>query len=72
MWYGQKCVTEVVKVKIAICDDEKKIRSYIAKCVLEICPDAEISEYKKADEFVTKSFNADILFLDIKMPEWTG
>ena len=59
-------------MKIAICDDEKQIRLYIAKCVLEICPDAEISEYAKADAIITKSFNAEILFLDIKMPGMDG
>lgn len=63
---------EVVEVKIAICDDEKQIRLYIAKCVSEICPEAEISEYPKADEIISKYFDADILFLDIRMPGMDG
>ena len=59
-------------MKIAICDDEKQIRLYIARCISEICPEAEISEYSKADEIISKSFDADILFLDIKMPGMDG
>ena len=59
-------------MKIAICDDEKQIRLYIARCVSKICPEAEISEYPKADEIISKSFDADILFLDIRMPGMDG
>ncbi len=59
-------------MKIAICDDEKPIRDYIEKCVREVKPDADIVQYPNASEMVSASFNADILFLDIQMPEMDG
>lgn len=59
-------------MKIAICDDEKPIRDYIEKCVREVKPDAEVVQYPDAGGMVSKSFHADILFLDIQMPGMDG
>ena len=59
-------------MKIAICDDEKPIRDYIEKCVREVKPDADVVQYTDASKMVSASFDANILFLDIQMPEMDG
>ena len=59
-------------MKLAICDDEKAIRKYIADCVREVSEDIEIELFPNADEVVSPDFDADILFLDIQMPGTDG
>ncbi len=59
-------------MKIAICDDEKTIRDYIEKCVCEVNPDIFVEQYADARDMVSASFDADILFLDIQMPNMDG
>lgn len=59
-------------MKIAICDDEKPIRDYIEKCVHEAETDIEVVQYPDASKIIAPGFDADILFLDIKLPKMDG
>ena len=56
-------------MRIAICDDEKRICAYLAEKVGEICPDAEIMTYASGEELLGADILPDILLLDIKCPE---
>ena len=62
----------VLNMKLAICDDEKAIRKYIADCVREVSEDIEIELFQDAEGVISPGFDADILFLDIQMPGING
>ena len=59
-------------VKLVICDDEKRIRDIIAACVREVSDSIEIQCYDDAGEVISPAFDADIVFLDIQMPDIDG
>ena len=59
-------------MRIAICDDEKRICAILAEKVGEICPDAEIMTYTSGEELIGADIFPDILLLDIKMPGMSG
>ena len=40
-------------IKIAICDDEKNIRSYLTSLIREQNAECEITEYASADEYLS-------------------
>ena len=54
-------------IKIAICDDEKNIRTYLRKLVRKQDSESEIAEYASADEYLSGGIEHDLLFLDIEM-----
>lgn len=54
-------------MRIAICDDEKNIRTYIAALIRRQGIDCEIREYASANGCVTEAGEYDILFLDIEL-----
>lgn len=54
-------------IKIAICDDEKNIRSYLASLIRGQNTDCEITEYASADEYLSSGMGHDLLFLDIEL-----
>ncbi|MDE7253117.1 MAG: LytTR family DNA-binding domain-containing protein [Acetatifactor sp.] len=54
-------------IKIAICDDEKNIRSYLASLIKEQNVECEITEYASADEYLSSGIEHDLLFLDIEL-----
>lgn len=54
-------------IKIAICDDEKNIRSYLASLIREQNMECEITEYASADEYLSSGMEYDLLFLDIEL-----
>ena len=59
-------------MKLAICDDEKRIRDIIADSVKEVSEKIEIELYEDAKGILSASFDSDILFLDIQMPGIDG
>jgi len=59
-------------MRIAICDDEKRICTILAEKVGKFCPDAEIITYTSGKELLNADDLPDILLLDIRMPEISG
>lgn len=54
-------------IKIAICDDEANIRTYLASLIgAQSCP-SEILEYASAGDFLADHREIDLLFLDIEL-----
>lgn len=54
-------------VKIAICDDEKNIRTYLSALVRKQGIECEITEYATAGDYLASGVEYDILFLDIEL-----
>ena len=54
-------------IKVAICDDEKNIRSYLASLIRGQKAECEITEYASADEYLSSGMGHDLLFLDIEL-----
>ena len=54
-------------VKIAICDDEKNIRTYLSALVRKQGIECEIMEYATAGDYLASGVEYDILFLDIEL-----
>ena len=60
-------------IKIAICDDEANIRTYLSSLIgAQSCP-CEIVEYASAGDFLADHREFDLLFLDIELaPSGSG
>ena len=54
-------------VKIAVCDDEKNIRSYLVSLIWKQDIECSIMEYASADEYLADGREHDLIFLDIEM-----
>ena len=54
-------------IKIAVCDDEKNIRSYLVSLIKEQGRECGITEYASADAYFSDGKEYDIIFLDIEM-----
>ena len=54
-------------VKIAICDDEKNIRTYLSALVRRQGTECEITEYATAEDYFASGEAYDILFVDIEL-----
>ena len=54
-------------IKIAVCDDEKNIRSYLASLIKKQGGECGITEYASADAYLSDGKGHDIIFLDIEM-----
>ena len=54
-------------VKIAVCDDEKNIRSYLVSLIRKQDTPCSIMEYASADEYLADGREYDLIFLDIEM-----
>lgn len=54
-------------IKIAICDDETATRTYLSSLIwAQNCP-CEITEYARAEDYLTDRREFDLLFLDIEL-----
>ena len=54
-------------IKIAVCDDEKNIRSYLTSLIREQNTECKITAYASADEYLSSGMGHDLLFLDIEL-----
>ena len=54
-------------VKIAVCDDEKNIRSYLVSLIRKQDIECSIMEYASAEEYLADGREHDLVFLDIEM-----
>lgn len=54
-------------IQIAICDDEKNIRTYLRTLIEKQNIECEISEYASGEELLTAHIEWDLLFLDIDL-----
>ena len=54
-------------IKIAICDDEPNIRSYLISLIQQQNYKTDITEYASAEAYLTDRAEYDILFLDIEL-----
>ncbi|WP_031580176.1 LytTR family DNA-binding domain-containing protein [Ruminobacter sp. RM87] len=59
-------------MRIAICDDEKRICSILAEKVKRFCFNAEIVTYTSGESLLGADELPDIILLDIKMPGKSG
>ena len=59
-------------MRIAVCDDDRRIREILVKEIGEYAPDAEVIPFKNGEELLHAECIPDILFLDIEMPGMTG
>ena len=54
-------------IKIAVCDDEKNIRSYLVSLIKKQGGECSITEYASAGEYLSDGREHDLVFLDIEM-----
>ena len=54
-------------IKIAVCDDEKNIRSYLVSLIKKQGRECSITEYSSADAYLSDDKEHDLVFLDIEM-----
>ena len=57
----------VETIKIAVCDDEKNIRSYLVSLIKKQGGECSITEYASADAYLLDGKEQDIIFLDIEL-----
>lgn len=59
-------------MRIAICDDEEKVRKALINKVSKLFPDDEVKGFASGDDLLSSKEQPDILLLDIKMPGMSG
>ena len=57
-------------VKIAVCDDEKNIRTYLISLIKKQDTPCSIVEYASAEEYLADGREHDLVFLDIEMGDF--
>jgi two-component system LytT family response regulator len=68
-------MTQDIKIKAIIVDDEPKARRVLSNSILQFCPNIELvaicEDVLEAIEQI-KTHKPDVLFLDIEMPNYSG
>lgn len=59
-------------LRVAICDDEKPVRDLLEEKIKEMLPSAVTVQFSSGKELLESGTVADILLLDIQMPEMDG
>ena len=59
-------------MKIAVCDDNKKIREQISSLIKRQAPDSDICQYVSGEDMISAGIDHDISFLDIEMGDVSG
>ena len=59
-------------MRIAVCDDDRRIREILLREISDYVPGAEVIGYKNGDDLLHAELIPDILFLDIEMPGING
>lgn len=59
-------------MQIAVCDDEEAVRDVIARKISMLYPKADIHLFCSGKELLMSESKADIVFLDIQMPDMDG
>ncbi len=54
-------------IDVAVCDDEKNIRTYICSLIQKQGTECRITEYASAEEYLSAGVAHSLLFLDIEM-----
>jgi len=62
----------VIFMKFAICDDEKEIRNDISEKIKLFYPESSITLFENAEGLLNCKAWADIIFLDISLPDGNG
>ena len=59
-------------MKIAVCDDEEKVRGSLARKITVFFPEDSVEVYESGEELLAACDLPDILLLDIGMPGISG
>ncbi len=59
-------------MRIAVCDDEKGVRSFLGSKIKKLYPEAEVSFFRSGEELLCSGARFDILFMDIRMEGRNG
>ena len=72
LWKDKSRMEMEGKMRIAVCDDEEKVREVLAEKIKRFCPEAEILCYASGEKLLLAEKAPDIVFLDIQMPGTDG
>jgi len=59
-------------MKIAVCDDDKKVREQMSSMIKRQAPDFDICQYASGENMISAGIDHDIYFLDIEMGDISG
>ncbi len=59
-------------MKIAVCDDDKKVREQMSSMIKRQAPDFDICQYTTGENMISAGIDHDIYFLDIEMGSISG